>query len=59
MECDLNWGNEIQFDFTKENSVNKDTVFLFEILDIDFKSEDFIRKVAWGYLLPIGSLGVH
>ncbi len=39
-ESDIFWNNKIEFVFEGKIWITKETVFLFEILDIDFSKEN-------------------
>eukprot|EP00981_Chlorochromonas_danica_P009400 scaffold2646_cov184-Ochromonas_danica.AAC.3 len=60
------WHQELTFDAHYHDIVSENTLLLFEILDkkpslsLDPNmraKKTYLRKIAWGYLLPVGSYG--
>lgn len=65
---DPHWNEEFILDDDAFDLLNPNTVFLFEILDFNFKlikagskllSSDKMYPIAWGFLRPVGSCKMH
>jgi len=62
------WGEEFVINERAEHVMSPDTVFLFEILDINPElivrspgklNTDLFYPVAWAYLRPVGMANIH